>query len=352
MDGIFAHRSATGDVTKYTYNSGTNSLSSFIWLMTSSVFPQVVDQNGDGVSDLRYYNSGSMYNYLLNSSGSSISSGNWHITTTLIPNPGATVDLNLDGSADYVGQQTGVIRNVLLNNTATAFSSFNWIVDAGTFNLRFHADLNGDGRKEAVTMATGSPNPTGVLKYSFNANAYGSGLHWMGDTDVPIGAGDFNGDGIADLLVWNQSTSTLSVRYVTSDALGSSFSLNSTVSLVTEPGFAITGNYPKVAVVDLNADGRSDMLVRTSSDQIYSVITNSTGTGAASPVWLTQIPSGSWMRVGDITGDNRADLIYKSAANNDLIVVRFSSAGTAVAGTHWFTNMGSNIPVAPMTNAI
>jgi hypothetical protein len=138
----------------------------------------------------------------------------------------------------------------------------------------------------------------------------------------PIATGDFNGDGLLDVLRLEGSTLRVGL------ANGSSF--GNAVWADLGPG-----TYSYLTVGDVNGDGRSDVLTRLDG---YWYVSLSTGTGfaakAAWGAWSTQV---TWLdiRLTDLNGDGRADLLGRATPNWYAALSTGSAFGPAPVWTQW-----------------
>ncbi len=162
------------------------------------------------------------------------------------------------------------------------------------------ADFNGDGIPD---MAVGNDAP--------QYNGPGSVTILLGDGDGTFTAapvlttgdsfpdnltvGDFNGDGVPDLVVTNSESGTLSIFLGNGDG--------TFTEMATSPNAPGAG---AVAVGDFNGDGNQDLIVSTSNSTVTIFLGKGDGTfsQAGNPIPI----GGSGFAVGDFNGDGVLDL--------------------------------------------
>jgi hypothetical protein len=176
----------------------------------------------------------------------------------------------------------------------------------GTPDNLLLGDFNNDGRLDvALTNTT-------AMTISVLLGGSGGGL--LPRVTYPTSAqpgglalGDLNGDGFLDLAVTN------SIGPPPNNNLGTTVSLyyNSGTGTFASSTFAYTGDHPStVAIVDMNHDGRLDLVVSHLSVVPIRVILNMGG-GIFTTTGLYSSAYGSIysMAVGDISGDGALDVV-------------------------------------------
>jgi FG-GAP-like repeat len=120
-----------------------------------------------------------------------------------------------------------------------------------------------------------------------------------GSTHVP---GDIDGNGISDLLWFNPTTSQFAYWLMDTDSTGA-------VTRVGSRTFNITPGYFVGAVGDFNGDGLADVVFTSNNHDLYLWTNN--GAGGFTSKQLASYPAG-WLLVGagDIDGDGQDDLLW------------------------------------------
>jgi hypothetical protein len=177
------------------------------------------------------------------------------------------------------------------------------------------ADFNGDGRLDlAITNSN-----AGSVSVLFGTTIPGSSIvafavrasFSTGDSPVSLSTMDVNGDGRSDLVVANYVGDNVSVL------------LNTTDPCATVPSFAsgqtfATGSFPiAMTMTDVNGDEKSDIVAANYGDGTLSVLVNLTASGATKAAFAMQnvFPAGSnpfSVTSADINTDGRPDLVVAS----------------------------------------
>jgi len=341
----------------------------------------VGDFNSDGVEDLAVVSRGSRYltiypgsvRVLLgNGDGTFRQAGSYDVG--IQPGSIALGDFNGDGLLDLVtansyGTPYGV--SVLLGNgdgtfrardlgygtapSSVAVGDFNGdgIQDLALANRNNIALLfgNGDGTfQEAQTFGSGT-SPTWVVADDFNRDgaldlavaAWTSGdvSVFLGNGDgtfqdalvfhaaasarlMAMAMGDFNGDGVEDLVVVNRGPEPLY-----DDGSVVVFLGNGDGSFQEGRSFLTGPNPQRIAVGDFNADGAQDLALANGDFVSVSVfLGNGDGTFQSGP--RVAVGEGAGVSVGDFNGDGALDLATVNGFSDTFSVVLGKGDGTFV----------------------
>ncbi|MEO8346092.1 MAG: S8 family serine peptidase [Betaproteobacteria bacterium] len=218
------------------------------------------------------------------------------------PPGGVGHDFNNDGKGDlfwrhqydlnYIWQMNGSMAALL---ALPSVIGPDWV--AGGFG-----DIDKDGNSDIVWHHT----PSGGV-YTWLLNAAGvkaGGVHYVGIVGPSWNieaVGDFNGDGVADIL-WRHSSGAVYVWYLTAgSAIGSVVPLGS-----------IASTWRVAGIGDFDGNGTQDIVwSHDASGTAYAWTTNPGG-GVLSVVLLGASPGSVVAKVADFDGDGKADLFWRN----------------------------------------
>jgi trimeric autotransporter adhesin len=211
---------------------------------------------------------------------------------------------SLLGTATLVGAGTGFL-NVPIPEPSGSGADALPIVAVG--------DFNGDGIPDIVSaphggiaMSLGKGDGTFMTPLIPNVDS--------GDGINAFGVGDFNGDGNTDLLVDDEDTGKLTILLGKGDG---TFTVGQTMPF----------NIQSIAIADFNGDGKLDLAL-SGSAQISILLGNGDGTFAAAP---NPAQIGSFQLVAaDFNGDGKIDLAV-STSNNATSILLGNGDGTFTA---------------------
>ena len=243
-------------------------------------------------------------------------------------------DFNGDGVDDIVGR---VSHNgdwwVGLSNGDGTFTNTKWTRWSTnvTWEHVMVGDFNGDGMDDLIGRVQsngdwwiGSSTGTGFTNAKWTR--WSTGVTW---TDVMVG--DFNGDGRDDLIGRVQSNGDWWI--------GSSTGTGFTNAKWTR--WSTNVDWRDVMVGDFNGDGRDDIIGRVSHNGDWW-IGSSTGTEFANAKWTRWSTGVTWtdVMVGDFNGDGCDDLVGRVQSNGDWWVASSTGVGfTNAKWTRWSTNV-------------
>jgi hypothetical protein len=280
------------------------------------------DINGDGKKDMAVanYSSASVSVFLNTTIPGAVTlsfSAKTDFTTGTNPASVSIGDFNGDGKNDMAAANYGSNTVSIFFNTTTpgaATPTFSDKTDFTTGNSPFSVsigDFNGDGKND-IAVANFSSNTVSVL---LNTTAPGATTpsfsaktdFTTGTTPYSVSIGDFNGDGMNDMAVVNESSYTVSVL------------LNTTAPGATTPSFSAktdfaTGSTPtSVSIRDFNGDGKNDMAIANYGSSTVSVLLNTMAPGAATPSFSAKADFATGatpysVSIGDFNGDDKNDM--------------------------------------------
>ncbi|MGI5214704.1 FG-GAP-like repeat-containing protein [Plantactinospora sp. CA-290183] len=197
------------------------------------------------------------------------------------------------------------------------------------------ADFNGDGRDDVVTFTQG-PLADVYVALSTGTGFAGTTQKWQDffslDGETPL-TGDFNGDGLDDIVTFTQGTSA---DVFVGLSTGSGF----LGGAKWQDFFSLDGEVP--AVGDVNGDGKDDIVTFTRNGLGDVFVALSTGTGfTGSSKWQDFFGlAGESPGVADVNGDGRDDIVAFTQGGSADVFVGLSTGSGFLGGAKWHEAFG------------
>ena len=215
------------------------------------------------------------------------------------------------------------------------------------------ADLNGDGHIDLVVADQGN-NTFSVLLGNGDGTFQPRKDYPTGTAPVYVALGDFNEDGALDIAVANNGANTVSVYYnqITSqDTPAGTFVAGATRDFPA-------GNGPtSIAVADYNLDGLADLVVSDETDNAISVILNLGSQQFAANVELPVGTAPVSVATADFNGDSRPDAAVANSGSANVTVILNTTAlfgsglGLGTSGTPYpgvqYLDVGLKVQATP-----
>ncbi len=274
------------------------------------------DFNGDGNPDIAIVQFGQFDNVVIHlgdgmggfGPASFISAGG-------LPKAAVTADFNGDQKPDLaVANEDSSNVSVLIGR---GDGTFDPAITVGNFGLTFRpttlaaGDFTGDGKTDLAV-----PGVNRIVIFSGDGMAGFTPVNTLNFSTMPtyIASGDFNGDSKPDLAIglFVEGKGTLSILLNLGD--GNFSNPTSYLSGSIEDGIVPS----RIRVTDLNGDSKADLIVANFASDIIPYIGD--GAGGFSPTAnYTTGSSANSMAAADFTGDGRIDLVV-AAPNVRLLV--------------------------------
>jgi FG-GAP-like repeat/FG-GAP repeat len=291
---------------------------------SSNTPPVAGDFNNDSIPDLAVASFSIVAVLLGNGDGSFQAPRTFN--TNITPSSLVVSDFNSDGKMDLAaGGSSGVPGTVMIllgigNGTFETPKSF---TTANTISALATGEFNGDGLPDLVTASSNTNNVSVFL-------GIGDGT-FSPLSDIPVGrgpifvtVGDLNGDGFADIGTANSSSSNVSILFGNGHG-GFQAAFN----------FTVAGNPSSLTFGDFNKDKRMDLAVTNTGANTVSVLLNAGGAfiaiaDEAEPNIVVRTAPAAFFGVGtnpaglvagDFNGDLLPDLVTVDRGSNGLSVL-------------------------------
>jgi Ca2+-binding RTX toxin-like protein len=273
-------------------------------------------------------------------SASAAAGGGVQLTMGLPTNYHPNDDFNGDGRSDVLWQNDSGQTIDWLAQAAGGFTdnSSNFSVNPGAgWHVAGAGDFNGDGRADILWRNDNGQTVDWLAQSngSFVDNSRVFSLNPGTDWHV-AGTGDFNGDGRDDIL-WRNDVGT--VITLLGQANGS---FVGNVNFTLNPGL----DWHVAGTGDFNGDGRDDILWRNDVGLVVDLLGQPNGSFVGN-VSFNLNPGLDWhiAGTGDFNGDGRDDILWRNDAGN-VIDLLGQTDGSFVGNTSSSMNPGSGWHVA------
>ncbi|GGJ47958.1 FG-GAP repeat domain-containing protein [Deinococcus roseus] len=271
---------------------------------------QLHDFNGDGNLDIATANSTNTVSILLGNGNGTFQTKTDYATGN---NPLAVTagDLTGDGKPDLVVSnfQSGSNSISVLLNTGNG--TFQAKTDYTTGTQPYHvtlADMNNDGRLDAVTANYGS-STTSVLLGNGDGTFQAKTDYATAANAREVAVGDVNGDNKTDVVVVSSTTSKVSVLLGNGDG-----------TLQSKVDYTVAGLGGAVKLGDFDGNGNLDIITAHTNTGNVSIL-NGNGDGTFQTKVDTAVdPALRGLALGDINNDTKLDFAVVSLLNNRVSI--------------------------------
>jgi hypothetical protein len=307
-----------------------------------TIGPAIGDFNGDGRPDYAVPTNAGPVAILLGAGNGTFTNGTTINTTSPFEPTSVVVgDFNGDGKQDLAvlsGAGTGSVNIYLGNGNGTFQAAKNYPVAASTSASRLLAvgDFNRDGIQDLVA-SNSSLNQVAIILGNGDGSFQAPSYYAVGAAPWNVVVGDLNQDGFLDLAVASDGSGSVSVLQGNGDGTFQPY-------VAFNTGASQVGS---VAIGDFNGDGYPDLATTSApDDSIYILLNKKTATPsfqAPVPYLLsdgTPAPGPYYLTIGDFNRDGKLDII--SANNGNATVGIMLGTGTGTFGAMTYNSVGSD----------
>ena len=244
-----------------------------------------------------------------------------------------TGDFNNDGILDFamINNNNDPVVSVFIGvGDGTFHSEVNYPVASYALDLKV-GDFNGDGKLDLVTVdpCDCDTSTVSVLLGNGDGTFQAHAEFNVGAAALGVAVGDFNGDGIPDLVTANVEGANISVLLGRGDG-----------TFQPQVQYAAGGGPIYVTVGDFDGDGVLDLAVANEFDGTVSVLL-----GVGDGTFQSQLtyPVGNapqYVLAADVNNDGKLDLITTNGEDNTISVLLNAGNGTFATQVAYATGFG------------
>ncbi|MEI6206552.1 MAG: VCBS repeat-containing protein [Desulfuromonadales bacterium] len=210
----------------------------------------------------------------------------------------------------YYHQRDGVVAGLTTDGSSITGGSQFYAEANAAWSIVGQGDFDGDGIRDLVwwnsrtgqiyimLMASSTTIKSGAIVYT-EPNTY-----WR-----IVATGDLNGDGKTDLIWWNQVTGQVVAM------LMDGTTVTGTGQIYSEPDTS----WKIVAAADFNGNGKAELLWWNSrTGQVAIGSTNGTNASSASLIYTVSDTNWRIAGAGDLDGDGKADIVWHNRSTGEV----------------------------------
>ncbi len=233
-------------------------------------------------------------------------------------------DVASAGSASITVNSGGADSNAAIFWIATPASSLSFashqLLNAPNPSGVITADFNRD-LKTDIALSTGfsslasGPNQVGIFLGGGNATFQKPVDYRTAQETSGVAVGDFNADGILDLVVSGQLTQFIASDWAFATLLGNGDG-------TFQPAKFLSANFrggSQLAVADFNRDGNLDVIEIEPINTGYVAVAPGKGDGTFKSALTSAISGATFPAIGDLNGDGILDLVGTSSSGPPFV---------------------------------
>jgi hypothetical protein len=239
----------------------------------------------------------------------------------------SSVDINVDGKQDLITvHQNANAATILLGNGAGGLAQSASIRTPNVPTAPPVAgDFNRDGILDLIMSGANDPSPfTIAIGKGAGTFVASTNFTMVGPCVGGMATADFNGDGLLDLAAADCRLAAMVL-------------LGTGTGTFQAPAAYVAGSNPgAVALADLNGDGKLDIAAAANgSNEVRILLGKGDGTFQTPQSGYTTFAGPSAVGVGDFNEDGKLDLVTANFNTNDLSVLIGNGDGTFKAATNY-----------------
>ena len=302
-----------------------------------TIGPAIGDFNGDGRPDYAVPTNAGPIIIMLGSGNGTFTTGTPINTTGFTPVSVVVDDFNGDGKQDLAvlgASGTGSVNIYLGNGDGTFAAAKNYPVATTTSASRILAegDFNRDGIADLVATNSGL-NQVTILLGNGDGSFQAPVPYAVGPAPWNVVVGDINHDGFLDLAVASDGGANISLL------LGNGDGTFQAVTYIPTPGAQVGS----VAIGDFNGDGYPDLATTSApNNDVYVLISKGTSPPTFQTAATYPMNSGPYyLTIGDFNRDGNLDIISANNGNTTVGVLLGTGSGTFGTATYYQVGGGA-----------